>query len=501
MEPKASCVLCLRGSETKVTRSLLTEDGITAHHSCLLYASNLFCRDSPDFSDLGGFRVEDVKREVKRGKKLACTLCKKKGATVGCEVGHCKKSYHYPCAMEDGAEHMRGKKEGTYGIYCLKHSRKGNRSESTRRFDPPSSRPRATAGQSLKRTLSPTDTGQEARPAKQNTEDWFPTISDDSLNTEETETNTNMDIYAPLSDVESELSEPDSNALHICSEVVEEAAASPSGGRQEDEIPDETKEEDATNAGSQETDVDSGDSQSLLFSVDVCMDTPSSSIGSEYSELSFMSTPNSVIVPQQELAESVAGDCQRSKSLPLDCQTPDPRSFPMPPPTSAPPRLRTTVPPPSPPPPPPPDREPAVKASSFWKSCNVAGSTKAIFHDFFHEMNGVSERILSGDASDGEYDVALAVVAATGRLAAYVAKQQEELDRKQRELQIASNAMTEVVTAMKKIQSAAGTSAAALPSPQRSDSGYYGNSTAELSFFTANTTPNGELPHEEGAGP
>lgn len=32
-----------------------------------------------------------------------CHKCKERGATAGCEVGRCKKSYHYPCAVEDGA--------------------------------------------------------------------------------------------------------------------------------------------------------------------------------------------------------------------------------------------------------------------------------------------------------------------------------------------------------------------------------------------------------------
>ncbi|CAL8236485.1 unnamed protein product, partial [Arctogadus glacialis] len=50
-----------------------------------------------------------------------CDGCKKFGATVGCEVKRCTKSFHLPCAIWAGAKTVEG--EGwTYAVYCKKHS-------------------------------------------------------------------------------------------------------------------------------------------------------------------------------------------------------------------------------------------------------------------------------------------------------------------------------------------------------------------------------------------
>ena len=45
-----------------------------------------------------------------------CHKCKKRGATAGCEVGRCKKSYHYPCAVSDGAEVFNEGDKGVFGF-------------------------------------------------------------------------------------------------------------------------------------------------------------------------------------------------------------------------------------------------------------------------------------------------------------------------------------------------------------------------------------------------
>ncbi|XP_056279699.1 uncharacterized protein LOC130199881 isoform X2 [Pseudoliparis swirei] len=118
---RVSCVLCLRRDETQQTGALATKDEVTAHQNCLLFSSGLFCRNSPQFDDLFGFDVDDVLTEVKRGSKLMCNKCKKKGATAGCEVKRCKKSYHYPCAVQDGAHSVEDAAQGEFGLYCFKH--------------------------------------------------------------------------------------------------------------------------------------------------------------------------------------------------------------------------------------------------------------------------------------------------------------------------------------------------------------------------------------------
>uniref|UniRef100_A0AAQ5ZJS0 PHD-type domain-containing protein n=1 Tax=Amphiprion ocellaris TaxID=80972 RepID=A0AAQ5ZJS0_AMPOC len=77
------------------------------------------------FDDLFGFSVEDVLKEVKRGNKLLCHYCKKKGATAGCEVKRCKKSYHYPCAVKDGAKTIEDEQNGCYGSVQRLHKTNG----------------------------------------------------------------------------------------------------------------------------------------------------------------------------------------------------------------------------------------------------------------------------------------------------------------------------------------------------------------------------------------
>lgn len=118
---KASCVLCQRSEESKTTGALSTKDQVTAHQDCLLYSSGIYSTASPAYDDLFGFSVEDVLEEVKRGNRLICYHCKKKGATVGCEVKRCKKSFHYPCAVDKGDKPFEDKQNGKYGVYCLHH--------------------------------------------------------------------------------------------------------------------------------------------------------------------------------------------------------------------------------------------------------------------------------------------------------------------------------------------------------------------------------------------
>lgn len=112
------CLLCQKSEETDVTGPLSTKDQVTAHQNCLLYSSGLYCQESPEFDDLFGFSVTAVLEERKRGQKLSCSKCNKKGATVGCENRRCRKSYHYPCAIQANAHKMEDKEDGRFGLYC-----------------------------------------------------------------------------------------------------------------------------------------------------------------------------------------------------------------------------------------------------------------------------------------------------------------------------------------------------------------------------------------------
>ncbi|XP_067849544.1 uncharacterized protein phf11 [Heptranchias perlo] len=115
------CGLCLRSGQSSQTGKLFTDSRIAVHQNCLLYSSNLVTQNSPDFDDFGGFCITEIEKEIKRGKKLYCSLCRKKGATVGCEVKSCRKCYHYPCAIDDMAHMIESEDLEIYRILCKNH--------------------------------------------------------------------------------------------------------------------------------------------------------------------------------------------------------------------------------------------------------------------------------------------------------------------------------------------------------------------------------------------
>ncbi|KAK5890134.1 hypothetical protein CesoFtcFv8_013691 [Champsocephalus esox] len=93
---------------------------------------------------------------------------------------------------------------------------------------------------------------------------------------------------------------------------------------------------------------------------------------------------------------------------------------------------------------------PSAASSRFWRSCNAAGCTQNIFRGFYKEMSDVSDRIQTEQASQEDYDLALTVMRASGKLLELVVNQQEELQGKQRELQEAAAAMEEAVSALRR---------------------------------------------------
>ncbi|XP_017558482.1 uncharacterized protein phf11 isoform X1 [Pygocentrus nattereri] len=118
------CILCNLADENETTGPLSSKGGISAHQNCLIYSSGIYCRNSPSFDDLFGFDVNDVRQEYIRGRKLKCHLCGEKGATAGCEMRRCKRSYHYPCAIEDHARAVEKMSKGFFTLYCVKHDPK-----------------------------------------------------------------------------------------------------------------------------------------------------------------------------------------------------------------------------------------------------------------------------------------------------------------------------------------------------------------------------------------
>lgn len=71
------------------------------HYFCVLFSGGSRQRGANDSTGLLGFLLPDILAEVKRGQKLHCEHCLKKGATLKCAKCHMR--YHYPCGRENGA--------------------------------------------------------------------------------------------------------------------------------------------------------------------------------------------------------------------------------------------------------------------------------------------------------------------------------------------------------------------------------------------------------------
>uniref|UniRef100_UPI0037E757B8 uncharacterized protein n=1 Tax=Semicossyphus pulcher TaxID=241346 RepID=UPI0037E757B8 len=205
------------------------------------------------------------------------------------------------------------------------------------------------------------------------------------------------------------------------------------------------------------------ESESLLLPVEICLESQSLSVTSyDFStqtesfiiksedkgsspEQSPVHTPapqtTEPSVPQQRSAAPFPS-ADRFESRSVTCSPPCTSSTVSPsPPRPFPPSPRAL---------PLPDPGPSIDSASFWKSCNTAGCTEAIFSGFITEIYEICGRIQSDQASKEDYDHALAVMAASGKLAALVTTQQKELQRKQMELEKAAAAMTEVASALKR---------------------------------------------------
>ncbi|XP_066505115.1 PHD finger protein 6 isoform X2 [Hoplias malabaricus] len=115
------CAFC-RTNRDKECGQLLVSDNqrVAAHHKCMLFSSALVTSHS-DSENIGGFSVEDVKKEIKRGNKLMCSSCHRPGATIGCDVKTCRRTYHYYCALWDKAQTKENPSQGIYLVYCRKH--------------------------------------------------------------------------------------------------------------------------------------------------------------------------------------------------------------------------------------------------------------------------------------------------------------------------------------------------------------------------------------------
>ncbi|XP_052349176.1 bromodomain and PHD finger-containing protein 3-like isoform X5 [Oncorhynchus keta] len=460
---KVQCVLCLTSEENRTTGPLSTKGSITAHQNCLLYSSGIICQNSPEFDDLFGFSVEDVLNELKRGNRLICYRCKKKGATVGCEVKRCKKSYHYPCAVRDGAQNVDDHTEEKFTLYCLKHNlpiaatnetvsralstngdtdttMNNNGETSPKRKEESFSLDHVNSGivksyckkhkpQSLQKELKGLDAvagpssyhsdsnmsskrRQKQTPKRRlscsstpevksskKSRKWSKSIQNDFSNSDGVVNGIDMEL-APL---ESDLEDS------VFSEHRNHAEALTRGCQPEPEHRDDSDGD--------HTVIDSGSSLTL---------GPISSVHS--GPLNVTNTPTRTSPP----VSPVPPDC---------CFTPvsSPHSV-------------SNHPLAGPGGPGSPIGSGSDSAASrvFWRRCNEAGCTQSIFTTFFSDMVSISNRILSDKASQEDYDLSLRVMEASGKLSQMLSEQEREFKKKQMELQRATEAIRDARSALKR---------------------------------------------------
>ncbi|XP_077473759.1 uncharacterized protein phf11 [Stigmatopora argus] len=96
------------------------------------------------------------------------------------------------------------------------------------------------------------------------------------------------------------------------------------------------------------------------------------------------------------------------------------------------------------------DQECSFDAAVFWRQIHTAGCTEAIFDDFLNDMKDVSLRIQREMASREDYDVALKVMMASGKITQLLSKQQKELELKQMAVQKSLAAMQDVVSLLRR---------------------------------------------------
>lgn len=83
------------GMSTKKSSKARKNDDISwsgmVHKMCALWSCEVYEE---------GEGLQGLWDAVKRGKSLTCTACREYGATLGCRVKTCRRSFHYPCADE-----------------------------------------------------------------------------------------------------------------------------------------------------------------------------------------------------------------------------------------------------------------------------------------------------------------------------------------------------------------------------------------------------------------
>ncbi|XP_030050544.1 G2/M phase-specific E3 ubiquitin-protein ligase-like [Microcaecilia unicolor] len=93
------------------------ETNLSVHYYCLILSSGLW-QHGKDNEGFYGFLLHDIKKEIARASKKTCSICKQKGASIGCSAKNCHKSFHFPCGLDKECIFQFFQ---TFGSYCWDH--------------------------------------------------------------------------------------------------------------------------------------------------------------------------------------------------------------------------------------------------------------------------------------------------------------------------------------------------------------------------------------------
>ncbi|KAA0192838.1 hypothetical protein FBUS_00161 [Fasciolopsis buskii] len=122
------CSFCQKEEELPLLGALVKTDEFLLHSNCIFAASGL-SQEKEDGKTEGdyieGFHISAIQKELKRGRHLTCSFCRRHGASVGCVVGSCPRSFHLPCITKAKGITIF---EDPFPSYCKRHAPKQVRS-------------------------------------------------------------------------------------------------------------------------------------------------------------------------------------------------------------------------------------------------------------------------------------------------------------------------------------------------------------------------------------
>ncbi|KAM9245424.1 PHD finger protein 7-like [Leptosomus discolor] len=95
-----ACMLCRRAeADPEVYGHKVVKHGLCVHFFCLLCANDLYQQADVEVGLLG-FLPEDITHTICLAVQKVCFVCGQRGATITCRQTGCRRTFHFPCAVE-----------------------------------------------------------------------------------------------------------------------------------------------------------------------------------------------------------------------------------------------------------------------------------------------------------------------------------------------------------------------------------------------------------------